>query len=358
MPLPAVQAAARKLGGSVNDVYVTGLAERARPLPRALRELRRQAAPRHADQHAQPPRRSRQPLRPRPAHRPDPARRGAGDALRATCASSWPPRRTRPRSAPPKASRCSHATAHRVPRRDDRARRPARPISRRRISAAARSRSTSPAHACSRATRSGPRTNTALNATLLSYGDDLQPRAQHRPRGGHRPRRVHDRHRRLVRRRLLRDRLTAAASGRSVGRPTGAGHGVRPATRSRATADARAGDASSHSASVVAPLRAGIGEIHHVEVERRRFVGELDQVTRPRMGLARRRAGRRARRVANTRERHCAHAETVASSSPAVSASRVSASLASSSTSSPSSSRNRKPPATGWRVRRVVASPR
>ncbi len=60
--------------------------------------------------------------------------------------------------------------------------------------------------------------------------------------------------------------------------------------------------------------------------------------------------------VASTRERHCAHAETVAASSSPVSAISVAASWTSSSTSCPSSSRNRRAATTEVRVRPVVVS--
>ena len=106
-------------GGSINDVYITGAGQRARPLPRAARELGRRAAPRDADQHAHARRRRRKPVRAR-----------ARSSCRSSPSTIRPRSSTRSRAADSRegrnrdrrgrgARRFPHRAPHRVPRRDD-----------------------------------------------------------------------------------------------------------------------------------------------------------------------------------------------------------------------------------------------
>ena len=171
----------------------------------------------------------------------------------------------------------------------------------------------------------GPRTGTALNATRAQ----LLRRPQHRASTSTRPRSPTSTRswptRRVVRR-AARVRLTGVAAVY--------GPDARAVALDRVEPLGVAG---------IAPpcVPALGGEVDHVEVQRRRVVGQLDEVARAGMRLGARRAGRRARPSRAPGSGTAAHADTVASSSPAVTASSASASPASSSTSCPSSSRNR-----------------
>ena len=127
---------------------------RARPLPRAARELGRRASPRDADQHPRPRRRCGEPVRARAAPRADPARRRSGRALRRRSRAATAARRRNRDQRGRRARRVPHRTPHRVPRGHDALRRPAPPTSPPPICAAARSRSSSRAPRCSRTSRS------------------------------------------------------------------------------------------------------------------------------------------------------------------------------------------------------------
>ena len=191
VPFEPLHSAATKLGGSINDAFVTGIAERAGPIPRAVGQCRRRATAGDADQHTSARRSRRRTRSYRRASSFPSSPRTTSARCSATCTNGWSSPSARPRSARPKDSPGSSRACR--PRCSSRwrGRRRARSTSASRICAEARCRSTSRARAFSAAIRSGPRTGCALSrhdVVVLRRGTR---RPEPRPGRDHRRRRVH-----------------------------------------------------------------------------------------------------------------------------------------------------------------------
>ena len=276
---PALKAAANASGGSVNDVYVTGSrgalgryherlgSDGATTLRMAMPISTRGRGDDAANRSCR--RESLVPIQPATTR----ARCSARCATACRRAKQRDRRSARPTDSPVGDRSCRPRSSSR-----SRATRPAPSTSRRRTCAAARCRSTSPGARIDASYPFGPRTGTALNATMLGYCDDLHlgfnidPAAITDVDG------------------LMIDiaAVVRRPARLTLARPSAAG--VRAGARRPRRATRRT------SGSRQRRWRQSVAVVDDVEVQRRRLVGEIDEVARRGDAARRRRAGRRARR--------------------------------------------------------------